>query len=188
MLTDSKPQPPGTPAAGVNINTATAVAKTNLTSKEIDVADAPIVAHFSNLVTIEQGLINNRITWMMTFQGFLFAAFAVSMSDQNDKIVRGILYNVLPLVGMSVAFFTAVGVVAAISSISSIKTQFRESVYNKWPAPYSNPLISFLGRIVALSFPVIIIITWLFIYYNYSSARESRKAQTEQVQKTNVVQ
>jgi hypothetical protein len=114
-----------------------------------------------------EALISNRLSWMLTFEGFLFAALALTANVSTDAALRSNLINyTIPAVGFVVAALTAVGIWGAYVSIKQIK-RFWASLEgsNRFPLPYGNCLASFLGRITTYGIPAAMMATWgvLFI-------------------------
>jgi len=74
----------------------------------------------------EDGLINTRITWMLTFEGFLFAALALVADDQKvDTAVYGVLKYALPGVGIAVGLLAGLAVLAALMALSVLKGRWK---------------------------------------------------------------
>jgi hypothetical protein len=119
-----------------------------------------IVAHIER----EQTLINNRITWMLTFEGFLFAGLALISDTKQSPQVRNALKDVLPLVGGSVAGLTVFGVLAATLSIMKAK-KFWENQTNKeeFGPGYGSRWASYLGRVTSFGVPLAVAAAWVAI-------------------------
>ena len=169
-MSDSTPPPkPPTPASTNSVETSSG-APVNQTKKQDlsaqDCCDLQVAEYYRNLIAAEQTLINNRMTWLMTFQGFLFAAYAVAMNKDNDEKTRDLIYFIIPLAGLLMAFFATFGLIAAHFAINGIKDKF--NTLNLSPnlvTPFSKSKTAIMGRIGAFSFPVVIIITWLIIFF-----------------------
>jgi hypothetical protein len=112
----------------------------------------------------ENDLINNRLSWMLTFQGFLFAALALVVNKDTEPAVGLIFKNVLPIIGIAVALLAFLGVLAAYISIDNIKQKWKKQLGNQqYPPAHGTPLASFLGRITSYGIPISIVIAWLLI-------------------------
>lgn len=123
-----------------------------------------LAEYYRALIAAEQTLVNNRMTWMMTFQGFLFAAYAVAMANDNDPKAKLALLIVIPITGILVAGVAILGLFAAHDAISQIKASATSSnLPVPWCLPFSKPQTSSLGRTVAYSLPGILILTWLIV-------------------------
>ena len=57
----------------------------------------------------EETMIYNRITWMLTFQGFLFASLAIASDASTDAHIRSVLLGTIPLLGVAVGVLTLLG-------------------------------------------------------------------------------
>lgn len=110
----------------------------------------------------EHELINRRLTWLLTSQSLLFAAYGLvyasnKLQDQVSKITHGIA-----LVGMVIAGIIWVGIVAAI--IASLYLWI--DVKQKDPAV---PLgvrtgTTLLGWIPDVFLPLVFIFAWWYLY------------------------
>lgn len=112
----------------------------------------------------ELSLINNRISWMLTFQGFLFATNALVANKNTEQAIRIVFRNVIPTIGIVVAFLALIGVHAAHLSIKSIKTRCKQNWdYLDYSQAFGTSPSSILGRIPSYGIPISIIIAW-FIF------------------------
>ncbi|MHC5748934.1 MAG: hypothetical protein ACYTXT_45310, partial [Nostoc sp.] len=95
----------------------------------------------------ELSLINNRISWMLTFQGFLFATIALVANKNTEQAIRIVFRNVIPTIGIVVAFLALIGVHAAHLSIKSIKTRWKQNLdYLEYSQAFGTSTSSILGR------------------------------------------
>ncbi|MDX1955185.1 MAG: hypothetical protein SFU20_06590 [Chitinophagaceae bacterium] len=169
-MSETKPTPqqptPVTPATGEEKKQTTGGEASKKTSSPRDCCDLQIAEYHRNLIAAEQTLINNRMTWMMTFQGFLFATYAVAMNKENDVNTSELIFFIIPLAGMFMAFFSIFGLIAAHFAIDGIKAKFNKlNLEGGLVAPFSKSWTAILGRIGAFSFPIVIIITWIVIFF-----------------------
>jgi len=117
----------------------------------------------------EESLINNRLSWMLTFQGFLFAAIALVTDVGTDPAIRIILRNLVPIVGLVIGAFTLIGVHAAYLSINNIKAKCKERKERKerlgdrplYPPAHGTPTAHRLGKIPSYGIPTMVVIAWL---------------------------
>jgi len=77
----------------------------------------------------ESEQVHRRITWLASFQGFLFAALGVAWGKSRS------LTHVFATLGVTVAALTLVGVVAAVWAIERI----RQTWLAEKPAGYHGP-------------------------------------------------
>ncbi len=134
-------------------------------------------------VSHEEMLINNRMTWLLTIQGFLFAALALipeeiaTLSQQGASCNRimCVMMDVIPVLGGTIAFLVFLGVFAAYISIDNTKHevnrkihQANEIIHGKERSAEmfqqkNSALASMLGRIVSMSVPAAIVLTWFYL-------------------------
>ena len=124
----------------------------------------------SDQITKEEGLIHNRITWMLTFQGFLFAAVVLSAKSDVDPILGPLLRRTIPVVALVSAVLGLIGVRAAYISINNIKA-FLAWYEKEYPQPvkppaFGTPMASKLGRVTSHGLPVLVILAWLYMLQN----------------------
>jgi len=65
---------------------------------------------------------------MLTFQGFLFASFALVANVSINPTIRSAFGIIVPIVGITVGALTLIGVIAAYVSIDYIKCKLREKL------------------------------------------------------------
>lgn len=112
----------------------------------------------------ELSLINNRLSWMLTFQGFLFTTTALVSNRNTERAVRMVFRNVVPLIGIVVALLALIGVHAAHLSIRSINAKWKQKLGHWEYLPTFSPSIStVLGKIPSYGIPISIIIAWFLL-------------------------
>jgi hypothetical protein len=101
----------------------------------------------------EENLINTRLTWMLTFQGFLFAAASLASGKSRSAIL-----DVVPWVGISVAALSFLGVAAAYGTIDAARKTYQGAAFGgaRWRKLF--------GRTNSLGIPVIIVIAWVMLF------------------------
>jgi hypothetical protein len=113
-----------------------------------------------------EDLISNRLSWMLTFEGFLFAALALTANVSTDAALRSNLYYTIPAIGFFVGLLTAVGICGAYVSIKQNKLFWANlKGSGLFPLPYGNRRASYLGHITTYGIPAAMMATWgvLFI-------------------------
>lgn len=119
----------------------------------------------------ELSLINNRISWMLTFQGFLFATIALVANKNTEQAIRLVFRNVIPTIGIVVAFLALIGVHAAHLSIESIKTRWKQNLdYLEYSQAFGTSTSSILGRVPSYGIPISIIIAWFLFFIGLINA------------------
>jgi hypothetical protein len=119
----------------------------------------------------EQGLVNNRLSWMLTFQGFLFASIALVLNKDTAPSVRLVFRGVIPGIGIAVALLALVGVHAAALSSSEIKAKWKQrDGFQQYPPTFGTPTISRLGRITSYGIPISVIVAWILLFFGLIAA------------------
>jgi len=117
-------------------NELNAILGTDRAEATTGLSTLPIQEHykiFRDYVEHEDNLINNRLMWNITIQGFLFATYGFAVeklveSPINENrlfALRGLIV-VLPLFGIGISLVSFMGVVAAQSAIKNLVTQWNE--------------------------------------------------------------
>ena len=141
-------------------------------------------ARLKDHVSHEETLINNRMTWMLTIQGFLFAAFALIFESKPEikaselascDQMMCVYLDVIPVLGGVIAFMVFLGVFAAYVSIDNLKHETNKNIHRANEIIHGeekhqemlkkkhSALASILGRIVSMSVPSAIVRTWFYL-------------------------
>ncbi len=114
----------------------------------------------------EETLINSRLTWMLTFQGFLFATIALVADDSKSPKIHTAILDVVPLVGAIVAVLTLLGVWAAYLAIGQARNPYKSDLRNNEKVGFGGKgWAKLLGRINSLGIPFVVVISWLILYF-----------------------
>jgi hypothetical protein len=87
-------------------------APNNQTTEE----SALLVAQLSRIgvaIDKELSLINERMTWLVVSESFMFSAFTVAVANQEKAVVLSALVYIVPLVGLLMPFLVYPGLLAA---------------------------------------------------------------------------
>jgi hypothetical protein len=76
-------------------------------------------------ISREQNLVSNRMTWNLTFQGFMIAAFALVAAAELTQPAKILLEVAISVAGAVVATVTISGVAAAQKQSDYLKAEFR---------------------------------------------------------------
>ena len=76
-------------------------------------------------VTHEDGLVNQRVFWMVTFESLLFTAFSLMAENGFDDPKVVTLTAIFAVVGIFFAFITLFSVIAAFNSIDATAHRWR---------------------------------------------------------------
>lgn len=124
----------------------------------------------SDQITKEEGLIHNRITWMLTFQGFLFAAMVLSANSNVDARLGTLLRGAIPWLALASAALALIGVRAAYISINTIKKFLEDFETEHKPAvkppAFGNPTASKMGRVTSHGLPILVMLAWWYLIAN----------------------
>ncbi|WP_166486337.1 hypothetical protein [Cereibacter sphaeroides] len=127
----------------------------------------------------ENNLVNQRMSWFISLNSFLFAAAALSIkaagdtTEQNLEVFASNFVGILSLVGVAISITTIVSVWAAQTSLKAARYSYHEIVAR---SPESEPLplpaltgrgdasgASRLGNITAMVLPFAMIFAWLSV-------------------------
>lgn len=139
----------------------------------------------------EDGLVNNRIGWMLALNGFLFTAFgllqvevfsacaAVDAAGNNTPAPNCIengqshvspLMLVISIAGVGAGWASYLGVLAAFNAILDVRKEFHKLVGDKAIGFYARPISSKwaadAGMRSALTFPILAMGLWLFLLFD----------------------
>ena len=102
-------------------------------------------ALYREFITHEDLLMNNRLSWSLVIQGFLFAAYAGALQKLVDiqtkcqanastpaRIQLHTLLVLLPLLGLFVSFFVLMGVNAARVAIETLYKRWKQEVVHDY--------------------------------------------------------
>lgn len=125
--------------------------------------------HTTQRIKQETDLINNRLSWMLTFQGFLFAAITLVSRKDADQTVSSILKDIIPIIGISVALLALSGVHAAYTAIEEVRKQYEKLRENEEYLPaYGDEKAKKLGKITSYGIPLLIAIIWIIFLVRIS--------------------
>jgi len=134
---------------------------------------------YRDYVKHEDELINRRLSWNLTLQGFLFAAYGVTFqllnSQSGDADLKRHLHYlpaVFPIVGGLVATLSLLSIVAAQDSINGLRVEWRN------PSAHIEPDIMEMlpeltgagqlfanrwGKLPQSGIPIVIITAWCIL-------------------------
>lgn len=120
-------------------------------------------SYFSNHIEKEIDLVNNRLSWMLTFQGFLFASLSIVTSKEVDASLRATLRDAFSYAGVIVSALTLLGLYASALQRDSLKRQWTKLGHKGFPELSSKAQISAMGRITSFGIPLTIIVVWIVV-------------------------
>lgn len=116
----------------------------------------------------EESLINRRIAWMLTFQGFLFATIALLANNQVDASLRVNLEALSAIAGLLVGLLACIGVNAAYSSIKDKLKRWgsperqkaiSDALRDRLP-PITSKHASSGGKFLSYGLPLVFVLVW----------------------------
>jgi hypothetical protein len=122
--------------------------------------------YLSHQIGREDSLVNNRLTWLLTTQGLLFAAFALVLEKDGAQLLKNELIKVLPLVGIVLSILCLLGVVGAIVTIRGLQKRWRKLDYDFAPPPCGVGCAWGFGFIPSLGLPLSFLYAWLDICFD----------------------
>ena len=119
--------------------------------------------YLAHQIEREDGLVNYRLTWMLTTQALLFAALALLAGKDIDAEMRATLAWLLPRIGIALSVIAFLGVMAANIAITDLKRKWEKLAYDKAPRPYGGPWAWRLGVIPSLALPLLFFVAWIYV-------------------------
>lgn len=122
----------------------------------------------------EVELSSRRLTWYLTFNGFLFTAFALIYHSGLDGVFEYLIVFVIAFSGFCVSVLTYFGLKASEKMRDRIRKFWNSIDKNKFPPFYSEKNTSLLGRKMSIGIPIIVGCSWVlfcfvlffqFLYY-----------------------
>ena len=125
--------------------------------------------------------VNARLTWMLTLQGFLFAAYAFGLSSlisgtsnnrpANPRLIHWVLFFVgwiLPTLGTLVSILGGLGVLAARLAIEGVHKSWPKAAVDEhvatWPFKGGGSNVAHLmGYAPPWGIPIVLILVWLVL-------------------------
>ncbi len=112
----------------------------------------------------EDGLISTRVGWMLTFEGFLFAALAlISNKPDTDVAVYWAMRCALPIVGILVGVMALFAVNAALRALEELKLMWVKGEFAGLPPPYGGDVNHSTAARYAKGLPFLMIVAWSWI-------------------------
>jgi hypothetical protein len=99
----------------------------------------------------EDNLVNNRLSWTLQLNGFLFAAFALIGTQMSEDISRQ-FRSLLPWAGLAVSIAGLGGIIASQIAILSLTRQWKKHDLTRepWPRPFGAPFAFTHGTVPLL--------------------------------------
>ncbi len=113
---------------------------------------------YSRRIQFEHELINRRVTWLLTSQTILFAAYGVAL-DKSDAL----FLKTVAITGAGIAIFVFVGILAGFAAKYYTWQGFKASGNAKEPF-WVRTWITYVGFIPEFALPLVFTIAWMFLF------------------------
>lgn len=118
-------------------------------------------------IAAEHTLVTARMTWNLSFQGFLFAGYGVALgrlgsTEKLNPIVEN-FFDVLAFAGIMTAASSMLGILAAFTQINALKRLWyknNEALAKVGPRPFSHWLGGLAGRVPPIAITTVIMVAW----------------------------
>jgi hypothetical protein len=137
------------------------------------IGDAEYYALIRARLEHEDGLIVNRLAWLMASQSFLFTAYAIVLNGLASTTTQSILdhharlIRLIPIVGIASSALISAGLLAATRAMAWLRRQFRSRVPDETALglpPIQTPCaIAAAGLAAPLILPVVFVAVWLYL-------------------------
>jgi len=130
---------------------------------------------FRTRVQHEDGLLNQRINFLLSSNAFLLAPYVLSHTVDRSRILNtqalDNLQAIIPIIGVAACLVAFAGAGAAVHSIHQVRISYEELCENEKAPPIlpgieSKPFIHLAGLIPAFGFIVILLLVWLSFIFN----------------------
>ncbi len=115
----------------------------------------------------EDELAGKRLTWIVTINGFLFAALGFSAGkDSPDQAILALLKFALPVTGSLVSIAGLMGVIAAYIQLQYLTKLWERLDDPRWPRPYGDKKHSYkIGVIPSVLPPLVLAGVWAALFW-----------------------
>lgn len=112
---------------------------------------------YSERMKFEHELINRRVTWLLTSQSILFAAYGIALNANASSFL-----GVVAFTGAMTAVFVLVGILASFAAKFCTWKDFQNSGNQKEPFWVRTP-ITYLGFVPDFMLPILFAIVWVYL-------------------------
>ncbi|HWH68259.1 MAG TPA: hypothetical protein VNT26_02700 [Candidatus Sulfotelmatobacter sp.] len=125
---------------------------------------------FRSRIEHEDGLISQRLSWLVAAQSFLFTAYAITtngLSSLGLKLSGGfldqarLLFRLIPIVALCTALLIYIGILAALKGIRELRQAYRaQPVARMGPPIQTSTSTQWLGLVAPLLLPLLFVAVW----------------------------
>jgi len=126
---------------------------------------------FRSRIEHEDGLIIQRLSWMVASQAFLFTAYAITTNGLSSQTPGGgtllylqekALYRLIPIVALCNALLIYISILAALRAIREMRGAYQAKGDSGDSPPIQTSLLTRrLGLVAPVVLPLVFIIVWL---------------------------
>lgn len=138
-------------------------------------------------IAMEQTLAGNRLSWNLTFQGFMLASYALVATAQTTYPNRDFIHAIIIAAGVIVSLASMSGVHASRMKSSSLKAFWTDNGLSEsgYPLPFSEGAGSVMGRLPPYVICGIVACMWLALLgTNFFANSQSNTVDKTRVQLT----
>ena len=122
---------------------------------------------YSKQIEREDNLIGQRLTMLLTFQGFLFASLSLLGEPDAEVLIVKALTLAVPLMGIVISVLAIFGIHTAVQHLNELKNEWRslhQEKAKRLPAPFWNrPNRVSPVSLYHYGIPAVSALTWLFL-------------------------
>ena len=122
-------------------------------------------------IAAENMLVGNRMTWNLTFQGFLFTGYALALGRgtvvaegeimvPDTALLVSKFLKTLPYAGVAAASVALVGILAAFWQMKVLQRRWTKNLEKWGPKPFSSTAGDLAGAFPPFAINLIVIATW----------------------------
>ncbi len=122
-------------------------------------------SEYSKRLQFEHELINRRVTWLLTSQTILFAAYGIVLTS---SLPSELFLKTLPVIGAVIAVLVWAGILASFGAKICTWHDFKESGNPNEPF-WVRTYITWIGFIPELALPLVFAFAWGYLYFNFEA-------------------
>lgn len=114
----------------------------------------------------EEELISQRLSWLLTSQIVLFAAYGILLKENLPSGNNQRLVDIIEGLGLTIASLIFIGIAAAITASYILYRKVNsktENPLNEKQTLGVHPVLTIIGWLVAALIPVIFIVAWIML-------------------------
>jgi hypothetical protein len=132
---------------------------------QIDDARRIEYEYIAHQINREDTLINNRMTWVLQLNGFIFASMALA-GKELPLLYQRYFTLALPTIAFIATFAGLLSIKAAFRQLDYLKDLWKPALYPNWPRPYGDLQSSRHGSLGAIVLLWVLLASWLiFLAY-----------------------